>query len=85
MSDATLAVIVVEEKVDRSQLLQQYKPFLAWVAGNFNIRAQGATREEALAGVRKQVMSLVRLDEVKSVDVVAMQFDELIVASIMGQ
>lgn len=87
MSDVPAITVIVVES-DASTIpwgMQRLKPFLVYVAGNPQLRADGATEEEALDRLRKHILSMASGKEVKSVKAVEMRFDELLVADVMGQ
>ena len=87
MSEIPAVTVIVVES-DTSTVpwgMQRPKPFFVYVAGNPELRADGATEEEALDGLRRHILCMASGKGVKSVKAVEMRFCELLVNEIMDQ
>jgi len=87
MPDASISVVVVKE--DESDTPFQVttatvtgRPYMAFVAANPQIRADGQTEQDAIDRLRALLMSYVPRARVRKV--VDLRFDELMVEEIMG-
>lgn len=75
---------MVETKPDQYSLMGRPRPFLAYVAGNPQVRADGETEDEAVANLVYYVLSLTKGDSVKSAKVRQVDCDsELNVRAVM--
>jgi len=81
----SLTVIVVETHNRSLAWSANPKPFLAFVAGNTQMRADGRTEQDAVDALRKSILSMAQGRDVKSVKVVEMRFDELLAQQVMDQ
>jgi len=86
MADFSIAVVVVDLRQDPNYMryvnpMTSEKPFMAFVAANPSLRAEGRTEADALDRLKEYILGLIPKGKRKIVD---LQFGELVVEGIMG-
>lgn len=91
MSDASITIVVIKEDepdplgfggLGLTTAMVTGRPYMAFVAANPQLRANGQTEEDAIERLRALLMSYI--PKAKARRVVDLRFDELLVEEVMG-